>query len=256
MAEQALSLARELDDQLAEIKILWALLNLYRISARVPQAIASGEQALALARDLNLPEQTAFILNDVALCYRIDGRLDQAREAFHQASALWRELNHLPMLADSLAGAAELAVWAGDYNLALLLSGEAFEISQSIANVWGQSHSKLAIGYIFWDRGQPDQAMAMMQDCLRLSELANYLIPQILTRADLAAVYGGLGAFEQGLETARQALTAAETQMPMFQPYALAIMARLYGRQGQFTEAEAAIERGKTVHPRIRFAVC
>jgi len=149
------------------------------------------------------------------------------------------------MLADSLAGAAELTVWAGDYHLALTLSGEAFEISQSIANVWGQSHSKLAVGHVYWDHGQPDQAMAVMQDCLRLSELANYLIPQILTRADLAAVYGGLGAFEQGLEAVRQALTTAETQMPMFQPYALAKTAQLYGRQGQYTAAEAAIERGK-----------
>lgn len=244
LAEQALSLAPELDDQIAEIKILWTLLNLYRISARVPQAIACGERALALARDLNLPEQLAFILNDVALCYRVDGRLDQARATFHQASALWRALNNFPMLADSLAGAAELAVWAGDYNLALTLSGEAFEISQSIVNIWGQSHSKLAVGYIYWDRGQPDQAMAMMQDCLRLSELANYLIPQMLTRADLAAVYGGLGDFDRALEIVRQALTTAETQMPMFQPYALAIMARLHLRQDQFTEAEAAIERG------------
>jgi tetratricopeptide (TPR) repeat protein len=187
----------------------------------------------------------AFILNDVALCYRLGGRLDQARESWREAGTLWRALNNLPMLADSLAGSAELAVWAGDYNLALTLSEEAFEISQSIANLWGQSHSKLAIGYIYWDRGQPDQAIAVMQECLRLGELANYVTPQAITRADLAAVYGGLGAVERGLEIARQALTIAKTHMPSFHLYALCKMAQLHLRQGQFTEAESAIEYGK-----------
>lgn len=245
LAEQALGLARELADQTAEVKILWNLLNLYRFSGGVPQAVACGEQALALARDLNLPEQMAFILNDVALCYRFGGHMDRAREYWREASTLWRALNNLPMLADSLAGSAELAVWTGDYHLALTLSREAFEISQSIANLWGQSHSKLAVGYIYWDWGQPDQAIAVMQECLRLSELANYLTPQVITRADLAAVYGGLGAFERGLETARQALTSAETHLPGLRPYALAKVAQLHLWQGQFIEAEAVIEQGK-----------
>lgn len=245
LAEQALSLARELGDQAAAVKILWNLLNLYLSSGRVLQAIAWGDQALALARHLNLPEQMAFILNDMGLCYRLGGPLERARESLREAGALWRELNNLPMLADSLAGSAGLAVLAGDYHLALTLSGEAFKISQSVANLWGQSHSKLTVGYIFWDWGQPDEAITVMQECLRLSELANYLIPQVLTRSDLAVVYGSLGATERGLETARQALTTAETHMPFLQPYALAKMAQLHLRQGQLAEAEAAIKRGK-----------
>jgi DNA-binding SARP family transcriptional activator/tetratricopeptide (TPR) repeat protein len=246
LAEQALILARELGDSAAEVKILWNLLNLYRPSSKVAQAIACGEQALALARELNLREQMAFILNDLALPYWFSGHLDRARESLREASDLWRELNNLPMLTDSLAGLAGLAVDTGDYDLALTYSEEAFQISQAIANLWGQSYSKLSVGYIYWDRGQPDQAIAVMQECLRLGDLANYLTPQVGVRADLGAIYGGLGAIERGLETARQALTIAETQMPNFRPYVLSKLAQLYLQQDNLSEVEAVVEQGKT----------
>jgi tetratricopeptide (TPR) repeat protein len=90
------------------------------------------------------------------------------------------------------------------------------------------------------------QAIAVMQECLRLSELANYIIPQVTTRADLAAVYGGLGAIEQGLDIAHLALTIAEAQIPVMRPYILSKLAQLYLRQDNLSEAEAAVEQGKT----------
>jgi tetratricopeptide (TPR) repeat protein len=250
LSEQALALARELGAPVAEAKILWGLLDIYIPSNRLPQALACGEQAVALARSLNLREQTAFILNDGAKCYWLSGHLDRARESLQEASDLWRELNNLPMLADSLASSVELALWVGDYNLALTFSEEAFQISQSIANLWGQSHSKIAVGYIYWDRGQPDQAIAVMQECLHLSELAHYITPQVLTRVDLATVYGSLGALEQGLQTARPALAVAETHIPILRPYVLTKLAQLHLQHGQLSEAGAAIEQGKKVTDR------
>jgi tetratricopeptide (TPR) repeat protein len=101
------------------------------------------------------------------------------------------------------------------------------------------------VGFVYWDRGQPDQAIAVMTESLRLSELANYLTPQALTRADLAAVYGSLGAIEQGLETVHVALAVAETHMPVVRPYVLTILAQLHLQQGHLSEAEATIGRGK-----------
>ncbi|MBI1879192.1 MAG: hypothetical protein HYR94_13395, partial [Chloroflexi bacterium] len=61
----------------------------------------------------------------------------------------------------------------------------------------------------------------------------------------MAAVYGSLGAIERGLETARQALTNAETHMPIFRPYVLAKLAQLHLWRGHLIEAESAVERGK-----------
>jgi tetratricopeptide (TPR) repeat protein len=138
-----------------------------------------------------------------------------------------------------------MAIDSGDYPLALTLADEAYQISQAIANLWGQAYSRISIGYVYWDRGQPDQAMAIMQECLRLGDLANYLTPQVLTRTYLAAVYGSLGAIEQGLEMIHLALAVAETHMPIFRPYVLTKLAQLHVWQGRFDEAEAAVEQGK-----------
>lgn len=247
LAEQALNLARELGETAAEAKLLWGLMNLYTHSTRLPQAIAWGEQALALARDLDLPEQRAFILNDMGLCLWLNGHLDRAREFWREASGLWRALNNLPMLADSLCEAAGLAVDSGDYSLALSLAEEAHQISQTIANLWGQSHSKIWIGYIYWDRGQVDQTIEVMTECLRLAEMAGYLLPQLLTRADLGTVYGYLGAVEQGFEMIRLALTIAETHLPSFRTWVLGRLAQLHLRQNQLSQAEAAVEQGRRV---------
>jgi ATP/maltotriose-dependent transcriptional regulator MalT len=84
-----------------------------------------------------------------------------------------------------------------------------------------------------------------MEDSIRLGERAGFIVPQAWTQADLAAVYGSLGAIEQGLETARRALDIAETQLSVFRPWVLAVLAQLHLRNGNSTEAEAAIEQGR-----------
>jgi tetratricopeptide (TPR) repeat protein len=66
-----------------------------------------------------------------------------------------------------------------------------------------------------------------------------------MTRTDLATVYGDLGAFDRGFETARLALTVAETKLPVLRICVLAAVAHLQLWQGNLAEAEAAIDQGK-----------
>jgi tetratricopeptide (TPR) repeat protein len=117
------------------------------------------------------------------------------------------------MLADNLTVSCTRCIYVGEYDQAIAFSEEALQIGQSSNNLWSQSHSLYNIGNVYWERGQVDQATAVMEDSLRLSELAGFMVAQAGTRADLAAVYGDLGAIELGLETARLALTVAETHV-------------------------------------------
>lgn len=255
LAEQALTLARELGDQAAETKILWNLVNVYAHSNRMSQAIDSGERALALARALNLPEQMAFILTDVGRFYMMSSRFERAKALLDEACSLWRELDNLPLLADSLSAAAHLYVCVAEYDQALAVSEEAFQINQSIDNLWGQSHSRYKIGYGYWDRGQAEQAIFMMEEAIRLSELAGFTVPQVVTRADLAAVYADLGAIERSLETAHLAHTVADTRMPISRNYVLATLAQIHLRYGNLTAAEEAVNQGKEVPNHETFSV-
>jgi tetratricopeptide (TPR) repeat protein len=246
LAERALSLARELGDQTAEAKALWILFHVYGHTGRLSQAIDCGERSLALARALNLREQMAFTLNDLGGYWtRVVGRLDRAKEVLREASDLWRELGNRPMLADSLGALCICCVFAGEYDQALALSEEAFQLSQSIHNLWGQSFSRYWVGHVYWERGEPDRAIAVMDECIRLGEWAGFVAPQAVTRADLAMVYGRLGAIERGLDTARLALTMAETQFPWARAYVLGVLAQLHLLHGDLAQAEAALDQGK-----------
>jgi tetratricopeptide (TPR) repeat protein/transcriptional regulator with XRE-family HTH domain len=246
LGEQTLALARELDDQVAEAKILWVLVFIYLNTNRVWQAIDCGERSLALARQLDLREQMAYCLNDLGShCYLVDGPLDRAITVLNEACLLWRELDNLPMLANSMAASSLVQTYAGEYSQALALSEEAFQISQSIDNLWGQSYSRIFVGYVYWERGEPDRAVAVMEECIHLSELSGFIVPQTRTRAELAYVYGKLGAIERGLETVHPALIVAESQVPPFRVCVLAVLAQLHLWQDNLIEAKAVIDQGK-----------
>jgi ATP/maltotriose-dependent transcriptional regulator MalT len=84
-----------------------------------------------------------------------------------------------------------------------------------------------------------------MAESIRLSEAIGFISPLIIVRADLAMIYGALGAFDRAVEIARLAVDVAETKMPIFRIYALATLARLYVEQGQLVEADTLIDQMK-----------
>jgi DNA-binding SARP family transcriptional activator len=246
LIDEALALAHRLDDQVAEARLLWTRLLIYGFLGRFSEAITSGERALALARKHNLREQLAFVLNDLGYrCYRQIGRLRRARELLQEASELWRELSNLPMLADSLSALCVVSVDAGEYELALTYSAEAYQICQSIGNLWGQSYSLLAIGWVHWEQGRPDRAISTMEECIRLGERAGFLGAQFRARVELSLVLADLGADERSMETIGQAVSVAKAQFSHNQLFLLAIIAQLHLRHGRLAEAEAAIEQVK-----------
>jgi len=70
------------------------------------------------------------------------------------------------------------------------------------------------VGYAYWERGRPTQALTVMEESIELSKTAGFVVPQVITQADLAAAYAQLGAVERGYEAAYLALAAAETKTP------------------------------------------
>lgn len=246
LGQRALILVRKLADQPAESKILWILSLACYFDNKLAPAIEYGEHSLALARKLNLREQMAQTLNDLgSFCYMYSGHLAQAKEALLEASVLWRETGNLPMLADSLASATVAHVYTGDFEQAFAHSEEAYQIACSIDNIWGQSYSRWKIGLAYWEQGDWGQAISVMEESIRLGELAGFLIPQTNTRAELAALYGELGAIERGLDTVRQSLSIAEAQNPVQTGPGLGVLARLQLLNGDRAAARISIETAR-----------
>ena len=101
-------------------------------------------------------------------------------------------------------------------------------------------HNKL--GYVYWDRGEPDNAIETMETCIRYSELAGINATDAV-RADLAAVYGGFGVVERGLDVARSALVKADSRVLFVRPWILGVLAQLYLARDDLTEAQTAIDK-------------
>jgi ATP/maltotriose-dependent transcriptional regulator MalT len=89
-----------------------------------------------------------------------------------------------------------------------------------------------------------------METSIQLSEQVGFLSPLIIVRADLATLYGALGALGRAVALAELAVQVAEQKMPIFRVYALAVLCQLRLRQGDVTSAEAVVTQMKSdPHP-------
>jgi tetratricopeptide (TPR) repeat protein len=172
-------------------------------------------------------------------------QLEQAKLALYEAGRLWRELDYLPMLTDNMSMACMVHVAAGEYDQAIALSDEAFRISASSNNLWGQSYSRMMICWAYWELGQPERALKMANESVQLGKLAGFVASQVLAGGHQAVIYGNLGAIEQGLDMAQQAVTVAETQFPHFRCHPLGILAQLHLLAGNLAEAETIVDEGR-----------
>jgi class 3 adenylate cyclase/tetratricopeptide (TPR) repeat protein len=239
LSEQALALARELGDGAAEARVLWNLLLASRATGQSREALSYGEGSLAIARRLNLREQMAFTLNDLVGVYWMSGEMGKARTAQIEARDLWRELGNLPMLADNLARSTQFHLAAGDYAATIAASDEAYAISQSIGNVWGQSNSRIGVGLAYWDRGEYGAAMAVQEEAIALGERVGHTIALTFVPTVLALVYGEVGNVSRGLKLAHAALAHTRAKVPDWSSLPLITLAKLHLLNGDLAATEA-----------------
>lgn len=246
LAEQALALARELGDRRAECQVLWILMLVNYFTSRPREAVAYGERSSAIARELGESgrEQLAFTLNDISRAYAALGQMERAFEVLAEARTLWQALGNLPMLADSLASAADNRYLTGHYELVVKLSEEAAAVSRSIDNLWGQAYSQWIRAYAHWEHGEPDKIIASFDQMIRYGERIGFYFALSAMRNDLGWIYGSLGLVNHGLEQLRLARATSE-ELPMFRAWTLASTARLHLRQGDIAEAEAVLTEAR-----------
>src|SRR5947208_8389581 len=121
-----------------------------------------------------------------------------------------QELGNIPMLSENHSSTSALLGLTGDNDEALALCDQAYRIAGEIGNPWGQSYSLLNAYHIDIPQANLGRAMDEMRECIRLSEVAGFVIPQAVTRAELGAVYANLGQIERGSALADEGLAIAE----------------------------------------------
>ncbi len=241
LGQEALVLARELDDKAAEAKIQWNLLNVYRMTGRNQQALVAGKQALVLAQELDLREQMAYAANDLVYVYQAGSDMSQMVDYAEMATALWRELRNQPMLADSLIILANGQALCGFYDGALDIAAEALQISQSLENKWAISYSLYTYSLVYWYRMMVEPALEVMNESIRLAELVGFTGAQVLVRGFQAQLRLSLGEVAQARELAETAADISARTIPLFFPNIQGILALIAIQEGKLNEAENII---------------
>lgn len=246
LAEQALALARDLNDAAAQAKVFWVLSWLNLIQNHMNQGAQYGEQSLAITREFHLTEQRAFTLNDLGRVYVYLGRMAEGQAALTEAAQLWRDFNNLPMLADNLTARAYTHFLVAEYDDALHISDEAYAVSVSTGNVWSQASCRLNLSYIYFEQGDLARAIEMMNDLIATGSAVGYPGAP-LTQLDLGWMLAWLGSPEQGLALARESYATAE-KFSFARLWLLAVWARILILNQRLPEAEEVVEKARAIY--------
>lgn len=254
VAEEALTLARDLRDEHAQAQVLWTmmLLNMYGAGG-ARKGVVYGEQSLALARALNWREQMAYTLNDLVYTYMNLGAAEQAHTSSLEARALWRELDNKPMLTDNLAAGGMDELLRGESDAALALVREARTLSQSIGNRWGECTSYMIEGFVYSVRGNFVDAQTALRTCIAVGDPIGVRGPILMSRYELALLYGYLGDTKRSRAFATEALDSTRAYTLGWNAWAFAVMAQVEWACGDLEAAERATREIEDAPPEYFF---
>ncbi len=242
LSHLALDLARQLGDQTAEAKALWALMQLYIYTGRTEGAISYGEKSLAVAEAAGLTTQLAFTLNDLHRAYLDLGQLQQAVEYLARAERLWRTLDNQPMLADTLSNEGLLLYTKGDFAASLAKTREAEQITRPVGNLWGAAYSMIFSARVYFCWGELDQALTITETTLDFARRGGNPLGYRITLIDLALMYAYLGQFEQAVNIAQQSYDDPQDIPAGFQPTVQAGLAYTQLVSGEVMLAERTFD--------------
>lgn len=227
LATRALGLAREVSDADSEARILWCLMLIEWYSGHPAEAIVSGEESLDIARRLGRQERLAFTLQDLAPSYWALGQRDKARASLAEARTLWQELGNQPMLANALGGRAHFEYLAGEYDLARELADESLRISREIGNLSGVSFGQTVLGLLHLEHGALGRAVDALRQAVDRGREADNALASTAVKAELGWALSCVGAIDEGLALAGQALAEAQQHYPNAVDWCRAIDARI-----------------------------
>ncbi|HLF37893.1 MAG TPA: adenylate/guanylate cyclase domain-containing protein [Anaerolineales bacterium] len=241
-SDEAVQLARQIDNHQAEARILWNRMNSENYLGEMSSALEFGKRSLAIAEEFNLKDQLAFTLNDLTLSLLTLGQVDRAQEVNQRARALWKELGNLPMLADNYSTWSFGALWLGEFEQAVVEAEEAYRITKSIDNTWGQATSRLWIGLAYLEQGRFEAALEVQRDGLRLALEAEVPPAVMFMGAFLGMSYGVIGSLPDGFAALKEALQVDPTQFLSFACMPRSVLARLHLWNGDIPQARLAMQ--------------
>ncbi len=243
--QNALTLARAINDESAQARALWNLQQHAYFTGNASDAVAYSKQALAIADRLGLRELRAYILNDLSRSLVTAESVPAALNALAEAREIFRVYNNLPMLADNFSTSAETAQVGGKIELAQDFAQQARELSVLINNVWNLAYSNTSLLTIAGQCGEYTKALSLCHQTLQLAEQSGFIIAAQVAQVQIALIYGELGDAARGIALMEQ--PDVQDTIPMLAAWHFGGLLNLYMLQGNIPAARAALTSAQTL---------
>jgi tetratricopeptide (TPR) repeat protein len=215
MLERAETLARQAGDRLILAQTLWnqGLRDRFRQPLRADEyflkalEITRSPGCAELPPESGVRETEAHILVDLMVSGLTSGRRRMALYHGEEALAAFRELGNQAMVADALAGLANLNQAGAGFDTAIRYAEEGQAISEAIDNPWGFTYNGWARAQIEADRGDWSRALERATSLLAFAARVPFVGFRLALNAVLTRLWLDLGqpgrAAEHAQATAR-----------------------------------------------------
>jgi tetratricopeptide (TPR) repeat protein len=233
--DEALALAQQLKDSVAEARAHTARGILRRLDGRLEAGIESLDRAVSLAHDAGEREVEARALANIALCMLQRGRNEEARTLSERSLLVTREAGRPIVGVEAMLNLAAAQSRLGDTLGAEEMQEQALELAASIGYRSGEAMAAVALGNT---RSQLGRAA----DARRCFERALGTARETGERALEARVLGEWGMHWMSIGRADHALRALETSLKAQEELGDPVEAPLMRIRQSHIEAELGFE--------------
>jgi DNA-binding SARP family transcriptional activator/tetratricopeptide (TPR) repeat protein len=235
--QHALTAARDIGHQTAELDALTSLGYIHRAHGRHEQATDHYQQAMQLARAIGHQGAELDGLVGVGHIHHAQGRNEQATDHYQQAMQLARATGHHIAELDALVGLGHIHRMQGRYEQSTDHYQKALQLARITGHRTGELHALVGLGHIHQAQGRYEQATDRYQQALELARATGDHVAEQTALTGLGLVDREQGRYEQATDHCLQALRLARaTGHEVAEQTALTglgLVHRMQGRHGQ-----------------------
>src|SRR5919202_807668 len=190
----------------SERMTLNTIANIYVRLGEYTQSLNYYQQALAIAKELNDPDREVTTLNSMGRVYTRLGEYPKALEYYHQTLAIRstvRDLRGEGMALNSIGG---VYTRLGQYPKALEFFQQALRRTTTLENQLGRGMASNNVGEIYARLGEYTKALGFLNQALVIRQAISDKAGEGTTLNSLGEVYARLGDYSESLQHFQQAL--------------------------------------------------
>ncbi len=177
------------------------------LRGRLEEAISRYEEALSLARELDNLVIMAQVLNNMGLIYWTQGQLHEALTNYEQSLRLSKRIGNDRIRFANLLNIGLIYQQKGDLDAALKYCHEALDLIEKMDDPINHALSLDYIGNIYRIKGELEVAKDYLIHSLRLQETIGNIQDIARVRLHLAAIYLQSGQLTEALDQAQKSLS-------------------------------------------------